>query len=160
VDVLEAVAAVGNLKVRAEQTTRHRLLVAGSLPWSQVTVADREFAQHGADQPIEVAARCQVRQEDLVLLLDRLPVGALHVRIIEVSTVDAPVFVEDLPPLRPLSLARQGKSRCESGGEQRNADPARAHEWGRQGNANAARARILSEAWHSRLDSTAPSPNF
>ena len=48
---------------------------------------------------VQVGARREVRQERRVLLPHRRPVGAVHVRVVEVVAVDPPGLVEDLRPL-------------------------------------------------------------
>src|SRR5207302_941849 len=101
VDLLEAIPPIGYLIVRAEQPARHRFALVAALAGDRATVADRQLAEHPTQNAIEVAARRQVRQEGLVLPLDRLPVGPVHVRIVEVVAIDAPGLVKDLPPLGP-----------------------------------------------------------
>src|SRR5262249_49704378 len=97
-DALEAIAAVGDFVVGAEQTARDGFALVRSFAGSGVAVADGQFAEHPADDAVEIAAGAQVRQKRSVLLADGGPVGAVHGRIVEVIAVDAPGFVENLRP--------------------------------------------------------------
>ncbi len=66
---------------------------------TKAMVADRKLGGHPHHYAIEIAAHGQFREEHGVLGAHGVPVGAVHVRVVEVIAVDAPGFVENLPPL-------------------------------------------------------------
>ena len=99
VDLLQPIAAVGDLVVGAEQAARNVLGSASAVAAADAVMADRELARHPLQHAVEVGARRDVRQERRVLLALLRPVHAVHVRRVEVVAVDPPRLVEDLLPL-------------------------------------------------------------
>ena len=65
-------------------------------------MAGGQLADHLADHVVQVEAALDVRQQDLVFLLHRRPVDAVHVLEVEAVAERAPGFVEDLGPLLPV----------------------------------------------------------
>ena len=64
-----------------------------------VGVTAGDLADHSADHVIEVKTGLDIRQESRILLLDGLPVAAVHILKIVAVTEGAPDLVEDLRPL-------------------------------------------------------------
>ena len=63
-------------------------------------MTDGELSADRGNQISQVGAVGDVRQQRAVLLVDGLPVRAVHRRVVEVLALDAPGFAEDLRPLR------------------------------------------------------------
>src|SRR5260370_22514218 len=59
---------------------------------------DHQLAADSGDEIPEIGTVPNERHERTVLLVDRVPVGAMHRRIVEVLALDAPRLVEDLCP--------------------------------------------------------------
>ena len=58
-----------------------------------------ELAADHRDQVAEVGAMRHERHQRAVLVVDRLPVGAVHRRVVEILALDPPRLAEDLRPL-------------------------------------------------------------
>ena len=101
IDLLEAIAAILNRVVGAEQSARHVLRLAQEVAAADSMVADPQFAAHPLNHAIQIAASRNVRQERRILLLHRIPIGAVHVRRVEVVAIDPPGLIEYLGPLDP-----------------------------------------------------------
>src|SRR5689334_13987376 len=63
-------------------------------------MADGELAARERNEITEIGAMSDVWQEGAVFIVNRLPVGAVHLGVIEVVALRAPRFLEDLRPLR------------------------------------------------------------
>ena len=98
VDFLEAVTAVSDLVIRAQQA-------AGDGPGERniaaaaAQVAARHLAQHVLEDVVQVGARRKRIQILLVLLLRIRGIHAVQIRIVEVAALDAPHLVVHLFPL-------------------------------------------------------------
>ena len=103
VDARDLVAPAFDREVSAEQTARRRRHV-GHVAAAHVRVADRDLGAHVVEQVVEIGAMVDVRQQLAVHLLHLRPVGAVHVRHVEIVALVAPAFVEDL--LELLASAR------------------------------------------------------
>ena len=64
-----------------------------------VGVTAGDLADHSADHVIEVKTGLDIRQESRILLLDGLPVAAVHILKIVAVAERSPDLVEDLRPL-------------------------------------------------------------
>ena len=64
-----------------------------------VGVTAGDLADHSADHVIEVKTGLDIRQESCILLLDGLPVAAVHILKIVAVAERSPDLVEDLRPL-------------------------------------------------------------
>src|SRR5581483_7125109 len=84
-----------------EEAAGHRLPLERPLAAGVPAVADAQLAEHPGDDAVHVGAAGGVLQERLVLGLDGLPVGPVHVRVVEEVAVDPPGLVVDLLPLGP-----------------------------------------------------------
>src|SRR5690349_5931598 len=62
-------------------------------------MSNSKLAADHRDQVTEIRSMAHVAQQRLVLLVDRLPIRAMHLRIVEILTLDAPCFAIDLRPL-------------------------------------------------------------
>ncbi len=97
-DLREAVAAVLDLVIRAEETRRHPLLRRLRAA-AHEHVPDREIAQHLAEEKREVVARRDVREIRLETFLRGRDVEAVMVRIVEEVAFHAPRLAIHLLPL-------------------------------------------------------------
>ena len=62
-------------------------------------MADGELSSDAGDQIPEIRAMADERQQRAVLLVDGLPVGAVHLGVVEVLALNAPRLSKDLRPL-------------------------------------------------------------
>src|SRR5713226_9453037 len=89
---------------------------------------DHQLAADSGDEITEIGTVPNERHERTVLLVDRVPVGAVHRRIVEVLALDAPRLVEDLCPFGAWLDADLGLRQIEQtvpdfGGALRRHDP-------------------------------------
>ena len=92
VDAREAVAAVVDGVVRAEQAGVRRVIgLAGT---ANEHVADGDFAEHFFEEVIQIVARADAVKVRLVALLDFREVEAVVVGVVEEVALDAPGFVD------------------------------------------------------------------
>jgi hypothetical protein len=96
-DLGDAIAAVFDLVVRAEQAGRGAVL--GRVRPADEHVADGELAQHLRGEIGELVARCETIEIGLVAGLDLGNAEAVGVGVVEEVALDAPGFVVDLAPL-------------------------------------------------------------
>src|SRR5262245_23884138 len=59
-------------------------------------MTDRDLGAHVVEQVVEIGAVIYVRQQLAVHLLHFWPIGAVHVRHVEIIALVAPSFIEDL----------------------------------------------------------------
>src|SRR6185295_17286369 len=97
---LESIAAIFDRVIGAEQPALDVLRLIQKVPASYSMVADSKLAAHPLNHSIQVVAGCNVWKKAGVLLLHRVPIGAVHIRRIEIVAIDAPGLIEDLGPLR------------------------------------------------------------
>ena len=91
----DLVAAVLDHEVRAKQPAcacRH----VGHVAAAHVGVADRDLRAHVVEQIVQIGAMVDVRQDLPVHLFHLVPVGAVHVRHVQVVALIAPALAEDL----------------------------------------------------------------
>src|ERR1043165_4924938 len=98
-DLRDAIASglLVKLKTRAGQTVtrpRRNLKIAAL----DVSVLNRELRDHFTDHVIESRTMGHILQQRLVLLAQRDPVEAVHIRHIEPVAITSPNLVEDLVP--------------------------------------------------------------
>ncbi len=62
-------------------------------------VSDDQLAVHPGKHASQILPRGEIGKEHRVLRLHRVPVRAMHVRVVEIIAIDAPCFVENLAPL-------------------------------------------------------------
>src|SRR5262245_51901499 len=60
---------------------------------------DRKLATYHCDQIPEICTVAHISQQRLILLINRLPVSAVHLRIVEILPLNAPRLFVDLGPL-------------------------------------------------------------
>ncbi len=95
VDARDLVAAVLDREVGAEQSARRRRHV-GHVAAAHVRVADGDLGAHLVEQVVQIGAVIDVRQQRAVHLLHLRPVGAVHVRHVQIVALVAPALIEDL----------------------------------------------------------------
>ena len=100
VDFGEAIAAGGGVQrvVRAQQRGRHRLGPVAVVAVVGIGVRVAQLALDLADQPGEIRARAEQRQQPGVFVVHRFPVVAVHRRIEEQVALQPPRILEHLRP--------------------------------------------------------------
>ncbi len=98
VDARDPVAPALDDEVGAEQSGRDRGHLR-HVAAAHVRVADGDLGAHVVEQVVQIGAVPHVRQELPVHLLHLRPVGAVHVRHVQVVALVAPTLIEDLPEL-------------------------------------------------------------
>src|SRR6202008_422521 len=88
VDLLETIASVLDAVVRAEETARAGIAVGETVAAAETMVTDGELARQPAHHTIQILTDGNVRQELGVLRTHSLPIGAVHVGVVEVIAVD------------------------------------------------------------------------
>ena len=101
IDSDDAVPAVLHGVVGAEQAYLQFGAGLRKVASGDVVVADPQLAEQPLEQPVEVRASGQVREEGGVLHAHGVPVQAVHAGIVEVVAVDAPGVLVHLRPLGP-----------------------------------------------------------
>src|ERR1700678_3231143 len=84
-----------------------------------------EFGNHIAGDQCQIVATGDERQLSLIFRLDRLPIHAVHVRVIEEVSRSTPAFVENLTPLRDRINGYGQAGQFESAGSRRNGSSGR-----------------------------------
>ena len=97
-DAVDAVAVLDLGELGAEQAHRdaRRLRIVGR--GGDVGVAAGDFGDHLADDVVHVQPRLGVRNQDLILGLDGLPVASMHIFQVVAVAEGAPDLVEKLGP--------------------------------------------------------------
>jgi len=92
-------AAPGAAAGGADQAALASLTGATGGPQVIVQLADRKLAADHRDQVTQICAMTNISQQRFVFLIDCLPIRAVHLRIVEILTLNAPRFAIDLRPL-------------------------------------------------------------
>ncbi len=98
IDLLDSIEIPFQLEVRAEQTDAGGAFVL-EVSAADPIVADLNFSDHFDQQVIEVFPALHERQQRLVARPDRLPIEAVHIRIVEILLLHTPGLFENLTPL-------------------------------------------------------------
>ena len=99
VDALDAIAAVLNGVIGAEQPHGHRRVRRKIAAAGEERVADDELAAGLRDEVSQVGSMADVGDERAVLLVHGLPVGAVHLGVVKEIALRTPRFLENLRPL-------------------------------------------------------------
>ena len=98
IDPAYTVTPILNRKVRAQQADRDALLGRFIPVAGQIGVSDRELAADHGDQVTQIGAVADEGEQRLVLIVDPLPIVAVHLGVVEEFALDPPCLAIDLRP--------------------------------------------------------------
>src|SRR5687768_11838471 len=86
--------------VSAQQSNGDRIFRGNIASAGQVRVAHGKFATYLSDHIAKIGAMAHVLDKRAILVVNSLPVRAVHLGVVKIFALDAPCFTEDLFPLR------------------------------------------------------------
>src|SRR5260370_29614508 len=98
IDPCDAVVPILNGKIRAQQADGDALLGRLVAFAAEIGVSYRQVAANHGDEITQIRTMADVGQQRVVLVIDRLPIVAMHLGVVEEFALDPPGLTIDLRP--------------------------------------------------------------